>query len=94
MSQLIRVTVWEWLHRLWDSAVQGGAGAALAAMGLAGASTMGVPVQALDYKQTAAIFLSGAALEVLRYLKTTPSPNIEGHGDESSIPSHETDKPL
>lgn len=58
---------------------------------------MGVPVTPLDYKQTGAIFLAGAVLEVLRTLKNKPSPDLEGFGDESTKPpssSNETDAKL
>lgn len=83
---MAKQTLIQWTKQLWDSGVSGGAGAALAAMGLAGANSMGVPVTPLDYKQTGAIFLAGAVLEVLRTLKNKPSPDLEGFGDESTKP--------
>lgn len=66
-----------WLKNLFQSAISGGASAAIAAFGLVGANSIGVTVTPLDYKQTGAVFLSGTIFEVLRYLKTKPTPDIE-----------------
>lgn len=89
MTQPAKETLWVWTKHLWDSAISGGSGAALAAFGLAGANSVGVAVTPLDYKQTGAIFLSGMIVEVLRFLKSKPSPDF----DESGTSTNETDKP-
>lgn len=89
MTQPVKETFTIWIKHLWDSAISGGAGAALAAFGLAGAQSVGVAVTPLDYKQTGAIFLSGMVVEVLRYLKNKPSPDF----DDSGTSTKETDKP-
>ncbi len=88
MAQRVKETFLLWIKHLWDSAISGGSGAALAAFGLAGAQSVGVAVTPLDYKQTGAIFLSGMVVEVLRYLKNKPSPDFDGSGDSTN----ETDK--
>lgn len=72
-----------WLKNLFDSGISGGASAAIAAIGVAGANSIGVAVTPLDYKQTGAIFLSGTIIEVLKYIKTKPSPDIDEDGDET-----------
>ena len=81
-----------WFQNLWNAAVQGGANATLAAMGLAGASSLGVQVQPLDYKQTGAIFVAGAVIEILRFLRNKPSPDLEGSVKELTYTSNETEK--
>lgn len=94
---MAKQTLIQWTKQLWDSGVSGGAGAALAAMGLAGANSLGIPVSPLDYKQTGAIFLSGALLKILETLKNKPSPDLEVFGGESTKPpssSNETDGKL
>lgn len=88
MTQRVKETFTKWIKHLWDSAISGGSGAALAAFGLAGAQSVGVAVTPLDYKQTGAIFLSGMVVEVLRYLNNKPSPDFDDSGDSTK----ETDK--
>ncbi len=88
MAPRVKETFLLWIKHLWDSAISGGSGAALAAFGLAGAQSVGVAVTPLDYKQTGAIFLSGMVVEVLRYLKNKPSPDFDDSGDSTN----ETDK--
>lgn len=88
MTQPAKETFLVWIKHLWDSAISGGASAALAAFGLAGASSAGIQVTPLDYKQTGAIFLSGMVVEVLRYLKNKPSPDF----DDSGTSTKDTDK--
>lgn len=73
----------KWLKNLWDSALTGGATSALSAFGLAGAHSIGVQVTPLDFKQTGGIFLAGAAIEVLRFIKNKPSPDIMGDEDST-----------
>jgi hypothetical protein len=75
---MAKLTIQQWLKNIWDAAITGGCGAALAAAGLAGAHTIGIQVQPLDYKQTGAIFLSGMIWDVVRYLRLHPSPDIHG----------------
>jgi hypothetical protein len=91
MSNL-RLSFKEWLHQLWDAAVQGGANAALAAMGLAGANSLGVAVQPLDYKQTGAIFVAGGVVKILEFLRTKPSPDLDSSEDGSNTESTTTGK--
>jgi len=81
-----------WFQNLWNAAVQGGANATLAAMGLAGANSLGVAVQPLDYKQTGAIFVAGAGIEILRFLRNKPSPDLEGSMKELTNTSEKTEK--
>lgn len=88
MTQPVKETFLVWIKHLWDSAISGGSSAALAAFGLAGASSAGIQVTPLDYKQTGAIFLSGMVVEVLRYLKNKPSPDF----DDSGTSTNDTDK--
>lgn len=66
-----------WAKNLFDSALTGGASSALAAFGVGGAQLLGVSVDPLDYKQVGAVFLSGTILEVLKYLKQKPTPDID-----------------
>ena len=63
-----------WLHNLIAAVVTGGSTTALAALGIAGADAMGANVQALDLKQTGMLFLSGAVVGLLAYLKQSPIP--------------------
>lgn len=72
-----------WTKNLLDSALTGGASSALAAFGVGGAQMLGVAVDPLDYKQVGAVFLSGTILEVLKYLKQKPTPDIDEDDSET-----------
>lgn len=82
---MVNQTFLIWLKNIWDSAISGGCNATLAAVGLSAANSMGVTVTPLDYKQMGAIFLAGTALEVLRYLKSNPSPDFTKDESEEKV---------
>lgn len=64
-----------WLRLILAAAIQDGCRAAVAIASLAGASAMGVPIQALDWKQAAGVFASAAVITVLRKLSEKPLPD-------------------
>lgn len=63
-----------WLHNLLAAIITGGSSTALASLGIAGASAVGVDVQPLNYKQLGIIALAGATVGLLAYLKQSPLP--------------------
>jgi hypothetical protein len=75
---MAKVKFRKWLNQLIGMGIQGGATAAGATFGLAGVSSLGVPVSPLDGKQVIAVFLCGFVSRALEYLKATPIPNFEG----------------
>lgn len=79
---MAKLTFKQWIKNIWDAAVTGGCNSVLAATGLAGAHSLGVDVELLDYKQMGAIFLSGMTWEVIRYIKNNPSPDLEDTNEE------------
>lgn len=88
MNEKTKVTALQWLHQLWDAAVKGGAGSALAMAGTGIAHQVTEKVKMLDIHQMGVLFLSGAAFELLRFLANKPSPDVLEH-DETNT----TDKP-
>ena len=66
-----------WIHNLVAAVVTGGSTTALAALGIAGADAIGAQVKALDAKQLGTLFLSGAVVGLLAYLKQSPLPPEE-----------------
>lgn len=74
---MAKLTIQQWIKNLWDATITGGCSAAIAASGLAGVHATGViKVDPLDLNQTIGVFLSGAGWELIRYLKSHPSPDI------------------
>ena len=63
-----------WLRNLAAAVITGGTSTALASLGIAGASSAGVDIKPLDYKQIAIIGLTGAVVGLLAYLKQSPIP--------------------
>jgi hypothetical protein len=69
--------VQRWLHNLVAAIITGGSNAALAALGMVGADAIGIKVPQLDLKQVGVIFVSGAVIGLLAYLKQSPLPPEE-----------------
>lgn len=59
-------------------AIGGGCQAVIAGFGLAGAAAVGVPVKALDFQQIGMVFLSGAFINTILFLKQSPIPPENG----------------
>lgn len=85
---MAKLTIRRWLLTGWGMFIQGGSSAALATLGLAGAHTVGIDVQPLNYKQTGAVFLAGAVIKLLRFLEQSPVPDF---GDAPANPSETPD---
>lgn len=66
-----------WLHNLIAAVITGGSTTALAALGIVGAEAVGVKVQTLDLKQMLSLFVAGAVVGLLSYLKQSPLPPEE-----------------
>ena len=66
-----------WIHNLAAAVITGGSTTALAALGILGAEKAGVQVTTLDYKQCVSLFIAGALVGLLSYLKASPLPPEE-----------------
>ena len=66
-----------WLHGLLSGAIGGAAAAGTSALGTNVASTLGVPIHALDLKQLGVILVSSGMFNAMLYLKKSPLPEIE-----------------
>lgn len=66
-----------WLRNLAAAAIVGGSTTALAALGIVAADSIGVDVRPLDFAQVGILFVSGAVVGLLAYLKQSPLPPIE-----------------
>ena len=89
---MAKLTIRRWIITGWGMFIQGGANAALATLGLAGANSMGIDVTPLNYKQTGAVFLSGAVIKLLRFLEQSPVPEFDAASDEQSNTSENKQK--
>ena len=72
----------KWFRGLFGGIIGSAASSASAAMGLAGASAIGVDVKPLDLKQLGAVFLTGAICGAVLFLKQSPIPPSE---DDTTI---------
>jgi hypothetical protein len=70
----------KWLHGLIGGIIGGGANAAVASLGIAGAQAVGAQIAALSLKQVGAVFISGAVISALLYLKQSPLPAEDDAG--------------
>lgn len=66
-----------WAHNLTAAVITGGATSALSAVGIAVADAAGAVVTPLDLKQVGILFVSGAVVGLLAYLKQSPLPPSE-----------------
>lgn len=66
-----------WLHNLGAAVITGGATSGLSSLGITVADAAGAQVGALNLKQLCVLFLSGAAIGLLAYLKQSPLPPAE-----------------
>jgi hypothetical protein len=71
---------------LYSALVQGGSSAVLGSLGILGASSAGVDVQPLDYKQLGAVFLGAAFIRLMAYVNAHPLP-------EETVQPTNTDQP-
>lgn len=69
----------KWLYGLMSGVIGGGANAAVSSLGVAVAGTVGIKVPLLDLKQIGVIFMSGAVISALFYLKQSPLPPTNGN---------------
>ena len=66
-----------WIRGLAAAVITGGSSSGLAALGVTIADAAGVAVGALNIKQVGIMFLSGALVGLLAYLKQSPVPPVE-----------------
>ena len=66
-----------WLHQLMAAAITGGATSGLSSLGITVADAAGANVGALNMKQVGVLFVSGAMVGLLAYLKQSPLPPVE-----------------
>ena len=66
-----------WLHNLGAAVITGGATSGLSALGIVAADAAGATVAQLDLKQIGVLFISGAVIGLLAYLKQSPLPPEE-----------------
>lgn len=77
-----------WLYGLISGAIGGGATAGVSTLGLLVGNVAGADVKPLDFKQVGAVFLSGAVMSAILYLKQSPLPPL----DESTSSTSSTGK--
>ena len=70
-------TMKKWIHNLIAAVITGGSTAALATLGVTVANTAGAQVTQLNLKQAGVLFVSGAVVGLLAYLKQSPLPPEE-----------------
>lgn len=70
-------TARKWFHNLVAAVITGGATSGMSAIGIAVADAAGAQVQALNLKQVGVLFVSGAVVGLLAYLKQSPLPPEE-----------------
>ena len=68
----------KWLRSLIAAVVTGGATSGLSALGISVADAAGANIGGLNIKQVGALFLSGALVGLLAYLKQSPIPPEDG----------------
>jgi hypothetical protein len=66
-----------WAHNLLAAVITGGATSGLSAVGIAVADAAGASVNPLDLRQVGVLFISGAVVGLLAYLKQSPLPPEE-----------------
>ena len=66
-----------WFYGLVSGSIGGGATAAVSSLGLAIGQAVGIDVHGLDYKQIGAVFISGAVMSAILYLKQSPLPPFD-----------------
>lgn len=67
----------QWAHKLVAAVITGGSTSALASVGIAVADAAGAEVRTLDLKQLGVLFVSGAVVGLLAYLKQSPLPEVD-----------------
>jgi hypothetical protein len=76
----------KWLHGLGAAFIGGGATALTAAMGLAGAHSVGADVTPLTFKKIGAVFIFSAISSTAFYLKQSPLPPEEPDETQETKP--------
>jgi len=66
-----------WLHNLGAAVITGGATSGLSALGITVADAAGLNAGQLNLKQVGVLFVSGAIVGLLAFLKQSPLPPSE-----------------
>lgn len=83
-------TIRDWLNRTFGAFIQGGSHSITAFLATAGAAAAGVPIQPINLKQAAGIFVASGLMSLFKVLEKVPLP---GFKSDTTFFTKPTDQP-